>query len=305
MGLFNRIIGRRTIQPSPTTEAVIEVREDAEASGDGDLFEISIVGESFCQEDLQRIAGPKDADGKHHSCGVTLRCEPTNTYDVNAIRAEVMGLLLGHVARDTAARLSLAMQARCRGAIEARGMIVGGWKDGESEGHYGVRVWLTTADALRLGVDPSDIEVRDHDEPSIQYPVLPAPLVGELRLSPDSSQLSELTTVTVTHEEHYQPAISARRPSHWLHGRWPVLVGLDLAMDPHRKNDSECVRVHIDGDTVGFLTPAMTKRHGGRIHEGLEAGLAPTAEADVYRDQRKDPQTWQLTLFMTMPSEQD
>jgi hypothetical protein len=121
------------------------------------LIEIEIVGESYCQKELQRIAGPPAADGKSHRCGVTLRREPDNKYDKNAVRVEVMGLQVGHVARLTAARLSPAMQVYCGGALEANSVIVGGWDDGSSQGLYGIRVWLTTADLVRIRVDPKDV----------------------------------------------------------------------------------------------------------------------------------------------------
>jgi hypothetical protein len=211
-----------------------------------------------------------------------------------------MGLVLGYLPRDSAGRLSPVMQSRCRGAIEARGLIVGGWKDDESEGHYGIRVWLTPADALRLGIDPSDFEVRRHNEPITHISAF-APVEGELRLSPEVYERSELRVVTVTHEERYQAAIDAKRPPDWVDDDWSVLVGLDLAVDPHRKHGEECIRVHIDGETVGFLTPAMTKRHGGQVRDGLDRGLHPTAEADVRRERRKDLPTWQLTVYLAMP----
>ena len=63
-----------------------------------------------------------------------------------------MGQLTGHVSRGHAALLSPALQRSCAGALEAVGMIVGGWDDGDSEGHYGIRVWITQRDAQRLGV---------------------------------------------------------------------------------------------------------------------------------------------------------
>ena len=70
------------------------------------------------------------------------------------------------------------------GALLALGLIVGGWKDSESEGHYGIRVWLKPADAVRMGIDPSDIESRPNQDPTIPYPALPARMDGERRLTP-------------------------------------------------------------------------------------------------------------------------
>ena len=101
---------------------------------------------------MAAIAGPKGIDGKQLVVGVTLRCEPTNTYDCNAVRVEVMGQQVGYSARDEAAVLSPALLEHCGGAIEAHGLIVGGWKDGDDEGHYGIRVWLSTDDATRLAL---------------------------------------------------------------------------------------------------------------------------------------------------------
>jgi hypothetical protein len=124
------------------------------------LVEIDIVGESFCQKELERIAGPKEPDGKSHRCGVTLRCEPDNKYDENAVRVEVMGLRVGHVARTTAAVLSPAMLVHSGGVIEANALIVGGWDDGDSQGTYGIRVWLTTTDLARISVNPKDVRRR-------------------------------------------------------------------------------------------------------------------------------------------------
>jgi hypothetical protein len=124
------------------------------------LIEIEIVGESFCQMELERIAGPKEPDGKSYRCGVTLRREPDNKYDENAVRVEVMGQRVGHVARPSAALLSPAMQVHCGGILEASALIVGGWDDGSSQGSYGIRVWLTTADLTRIAVDPKDVRRR-------------------------------------------------------------------------------------------------------------------------------------------------
>lgn len=90
----------------------------------------------------------------------------------------------------------------------------------------------------------------------------------------------------MTQEEQYQPAIDARRPSGCVDGTWSLLVGLDFALDPHRKHEEECIRVHTDGETVDSLTPAMTKRHGGQVRAGFDQGLRPTAGADVRREQK-------------------
>jgi hypothetical protein len=145
--------------PNPATEVIKDIYRDAAERGDGDIFEIEIVGEGYRQKELERIAGPKEPGGKQHRCGVTLRREPSNKYDENAVRAEVMGVHVGYVARELAYDLAPAMQAHAGGIVEARGVIVGGWDDGTTEGYYGIRAWLTEADFLRLHLEPDDLDV--------------------------------------------------------------------------------------------------------------------------------------------------
>jgi hypothetical protein len=188
------------------------------------------------------------------------------------------------------------MQRYCRGVLEGRGLIVGGWDDGVTEGHYGVRAWIRARDITRLGVDPRLVARMDLSAP---YRAVPAPCVGEARLTPtDGDYVALRTAVTVTREEHYQAALVATCPAGWLQPAWPVLVDLDFAPDPHIKSkQSDRVRITIDGRTVGFLTPVMTERHGPAIRQNIEAGLHPTAAADV----RRQGDLWQITLRLAHP----
>jgi hypothetical protein len=84
------VTGRRPISEGQD----LEVRTDAAESGD-ELVELKIVGESYRQAAIAAIAGPKEPEGKSFRVGVTLRHEPENAHDRNAVRAEVMGQLLG------------------------------------------------------------------------------------------------------------------------------------------------------------------------------------------------------------------
>jgi hypothetical protein len=53
------------------------------------------------------------------------------------------------------------MTTGCGSALEATGLIVGGWDDGRSVGSYGVRVWVRRFDLERIGVSPASVE-RTH-----------------------------------------------------------------------------------------------------------------------------------------------
>jgi hypothetical protein len=71
VGLIRRFFGGSSAAPAQI--AYEEVHAEATERGDT-LVELNIVGEGAYQDALARIAGPKDADGKHTGVGVTLRC---------------------------------------------------------------------------------------------------------------------------------------------------------------------------------------------------------------------------------------
>ena len=90
--------GPRAYEP-PLRQIVTDEVHEAVGADEGELIELEIVGESYTQDALAAIAGPKQPDGKRERVGVTLRCQPDNAYDANAIRVEVFGQLTGHVSR--------------------------------------------------------------------------------------------------------------------------------------------------------------------------------------------------------------
>ena len=72
-----------------------------------------------------------------------LTAEPSNKYDKNAVRIDIQGTTVGYIARNEAAefqsellKISQSRKARCDA------VIVGGWIDDDSEGHYGVKLNL-------------------------------------------------------------------------------------------------------------------------------------------------------------------
>jgi hypothetical protein len=290
---------------SPRILAAEEVRADANEHGDV-LVELDIVGEEPHQDTLARIAGPKEPEGKQKLVGVTLRCEPTNEYDRNAVSVEVMGQHVAYVARAQAALICPPIADVCNGAIEARGLIVGGWNDGRTEGHYGIRVWLTTRDTDRLGVDAERLDKSLR--PRLELPKLPPAAPGERRLSPTrgpiftsqhgDEQRAYGSGITVVAEEHYQTAILAAIPSGWDTRSWPLLVVLDLVREgnPHGKTATPCVGVCIGNERVGFLTNAMTERHGSSIEAALAAGEQPTAAATAYQGSKHGMTFWRLRV---------
>jgi hypothetical protein len=267
----------------------------------GRPVQLDIVGESFRQDALAAVGGPKEYEGKRKQVGVTLRCEPSNPHDCNAVRVEVMGQHVAFVAREQAALLSPAILERCRGVIEAMGLVVGAWHrpDGD-EGHYGIRVWISERDASRLGIPPDCIDRRHKP-----WPQLPPVATGERRLSPTEQDVEAGlygSVLTVTGEEHYQAEIESAMPTGWEPDRtWPLLVEFAVAAaNPHTKHGVECIEVRlVGGATIGYLTPKMTSRHIASIQRSLVAGLRPTATATASRGEIKGGRSiWQVYARM-------
>ena len=308
MGFLRRMLGL-TDKDAPLVRremAAADIRQTAETVGER-LIELKVVGESHRQGLLRDIAGPKAEMGKQMAVGATLRCEPTNPHDPNAVRVEVMGQLLGYVAREPAAVLSPRIQQACGGVLEARGLIVGGWDDGYTQGHYGIRVWITTTDASRLGVTPADIDpaLRPAGSP---WPALPPVAVNERRLSPSEADIAAQrygSEVTVICEEHYQPAIVAAMPTGWEEEHsWPLLVELVLAdRNPHSKHTTPCVEVRTNGQRVGFLTPAMTERHAPAIAAAAAGGTRVTATAQASWGTKAGAPLWRIKISMASGAE--
>ena len=112
--------------------------------GDGD-FETEIVGESYYQDALAEIAGPKTPAGVDLDVRARLVPEPDNPHDSNAVAVYIQGRKVGHLPRDMAAEWAETLRRRGdpRAVVEVDANITGGWlrkrRDGKiSEGSFGV-----------------------------------------------------------------------------------------------------------------------------------------------------------------------
>jgi hypothetical protein len=302
MALFRRLFGggddARTSTVTPTPREMVTELVVAEAADDGEqIVEVEVVGESYRQDALAAIAGPKGFDGKEHFVGVTLRCEPTNEHDANAIRVECHGQLVGFVSRDHAVMISPALQQSCGGVIEARGLIVGGWDRGDGDvGSYGIRAWISQRDVDRIGVRPDDLD------PSLRarWPEPPAVARGEARISPTAEDVDagRGSGVTVTCEEHYQDTIAAAMPPGWNPDRtWPLLVDLGVVdANPHTKHRTPCIEVRIAGAPIGYFTPKMTDRHRPSIEAAAARAERVTALSTVSRREKGGTEIWRVRV---------
>ena len=98
-------------------------------------YAYNIVGEQSYQNNLKKIAGPKEEESKFFECYAKVSSEPFNQYDKNAVKVEINGLLVGYLNKSEAAKLSSKVVNKTVPAV-----IDGGWKDEESTGSYGVKL---------------------------------------------------------------------------------------------------------------------------------------------------------------------
>lgn len=113
-------------------------------AGDGE-YGFEVVGESHRQDALSAICGGPCEEGHEFYCVATLRPEPSNPHDRNAVAVDVEGRHVAYLAREDA--VDFLSEVRRLGVvgrrIECDAVINGGWDRGErGAGHFGVELDL-------------------------------------------------------------------------------------------------------------------------------------------------------------------
>lgn len=106
-------------------------------------YSYNIVGEQSYQNNLKKIAGPKEEESKFFECYAKVSSEPFNQYDKNAVKVEINGLLVGYLSKGEAAKLAGRVINKTVPAV-----IDGGWFDADSEGSYGVKLAINSINDL-------------------------------------------------------------------------------------------------------------------------------------------------------------
>lgn len=81
----------------------------------------------------------------------TLKCEPTNPYDCNAVMIQVDGTVVAYLKRkDALAYCGVLGQFERAGIItQCEALICGGWDEGpDDRGHFGIKLALASPDAV-------------------------------------------------------------------------------------------------------------------------------------------------------------
>lgn len=106
-------------------------------------YAYNIVGEQSYQNNLKKIAGPKEEESKFFECYAKVSSEPFNQYDKNAVKVEINGLTVGYLSKSEAAKLSGKVVNKTVPAV-----IDGGWFDADGEGSYGVKLAVNNVNDL-------------------------------------------------------------------------------------------------------------------------------------------------------------
>ena len=96
-------------------------------------------GESFHEAELRAVAGSPRRQGHLVPVDVTLRREPDNAFDSDAVRIEIGGDLVGYVAKELAASLAWLMDGLACPRWQVAGLVRGGYTKAPD---LGVMLWL-------------------------------------------------------------------------------------------------------------------------------------------------------------------
>jgi hypothetical protein len=160
MGFLRKLLGSESEEPAstptrpdigPSPAAAVHISAGGE--------DLQVVGESFYQDALQRIAGAAVGERVRVDVIAVLMAEEDNQYDANAVSVWVDGLKVGHLSRGDAERLRLgliALQERHGTPIALRGVISGGGQRANGPGLLGVF----------LRYDPHDFGLQSSRRPT-------------------------------------------------------------------------------------------------------------------------------------------
>jgi hypothetical protein len=113
--------------------------------------DVEVVGESFYQDSLWKLAGGRPPSGERvrHEVFAILVAEVGNPHDANAIAVWINGRKVGHLSRDIARLYRpglLALQDKHHKPVAVSGVIVGGGIRQDGPGRLGVFLKLDPAD---------------------------------------------------------------------------------------------------------------------------------------------------------------
>jgi len=103
-----------------------------------------VVGESYYQDTLKRLAGDHGKDAPNVTCTAHIVLDDSNSHDPKAVAVRINGALVGHMQRDDARSFRRRLSSkRITGTTTCDALITGGYqmRDG-TRAAYGVALDL-------------------------------------------------------------------------------------------------------------------------------------------------------------------
>ena len=107
------------------------------------LYQLEVVGESYYQDALKEICGPRTEEGVEKEVLATMVWEDDNPKDDLAVRIDIDGKTVGYLSKPFARlfRQTVADAGYGRVPTQCKAIITGGWDRGKrGKGNYGVRL---------------------------------------------------------------------------------------------------------------------------------------------------------------------
>ncbi len=269
------------------------MRDGAKAAlleGDRDL---EVVGESFYQDNLWRLALARPGEPVRVEITAVLVAEDDNPYDSNAIAVWIDGLRVGHLSRENACAYRpglLAQQRAHRMPIALTGVITGGGLRDDGPGRLGVFLRHDPEDfGLRLQSSPareSTVRTGSADALVPEASVASGPVAwGLSEADLEDARLTYLTNynhrfmnsgrgsaeiAAVVGTSSFQESLcqAATTPRPWRHAADRHLPAVLV----QASDEAAAVAVLIDGRVVGYLSHDVADSHREQLDELRRAG---------------------------------
>lgn len=249
-----------------------------------DLFDnqrVGVVGESHYQQALALAAdgaAAGDIFEEHIPAVAVMVPEPTNPYDRNAVRIDVLhgtqALTVGYLSRIVAPFYQPSLlKLKSKGQLGTCTARITGGGPGR---YYGIYLHVAYPDSL-FGPQPV------------------GPEASFSRVLAESILLNADSFCTVTREEDHQDTLK-RHFSRYSSIERPGEFVLDFCSASKGKYRGErVIEVRIGVDRVGELTVAMTKKHAELVDVIVARRATPLCHGHIDRDERRG---YQVTLHM-------
>lgn len=118
---------------------------------------VQVVGESFYQDTLERIAGGRFEESTRMRVTAVLYPEPDHPFDSSAVGVYVNGEKVGHLSREDAVLFQPQLLTLLEGAKVATcdAQLKGGWSRAESRGSFGIDVYLPDESGVPMPANDS------------------------------------------------------------------------------------------------------------------------------------------------------